>query len=291
MLAGILLPQVGKIFQPYPLYLMMFLLFMSFLSIRLNSIYDILKTHMGSILWISFLKLLLLPLIVYMLFKVFYPRYALAAMLLSGISTGVVAPFISTLVRANGPFVLVMVVVSSLLVPFTLPAMVKLLLGRSIEISFQSMMQLLCVVIFVPAAAAEGCRRLRPEILDLVLKARYPLSLMAFALINLGIFARHAAFFRQDPLAIVESLVVASLLGALFFVMGMAALWKSSLENQLASAISLANINNVVIIVFASEFFGPLEPTLAAMYMIPFFGLILPMRIYGRLRASPQAAG
>jgi hypothetical protein len=35
-------------------------------------------------------------------------------------------------------------------------------------------------------------------------------------------------------------------------------------------------MNNVLVIVFSSEFFTPLEPTVAAMYMIPFFGLILP---------------
>jgi BASS family bile acid:Na+ symporter len=34
------------------------------------------------------------------------------------------------------------------------------------------------------------------------------------------------------------------------------------------------------VIVFSAEFFTPLEPTVAAMYMIPFFGLILPMRAY-----------
>jgi len=42
-------------------------------------------------------------------------------------------------------------------------------------------------------------------------------------------------------------------------------------------------MNNVLVIVFASEFFGPLEPTVAAMYMIPFFGLILPIRGYSRI--------
>ena len=48
------------------------------------------------------------------------------------------------------------------------------------------------------------------------------------------------------------------------------------------------NMNNVLVLVFASEFFGPLEPTLAAMYMIPFFGLIFPMRVYQRLKGTGQ---
>jgi BASS family bile acid:Na+ symporter len=42
----------------------------------------------------------------------------------------------------------------------------------------------------------------------------------------------------------------------------------------------LGNINNVLVIVFASEFFGPVEPLVAAMYMIPFFVIVIPLRCY-----------
>ncbi|RLB77925.1 MAG: bile acid:sodium symporter, partial [Deltaproteobacteria bacterium] len=33
-------------------------------------------------------------------------------------------------------------------------------------------------------------------------------------------------------------------------------------------------------IVFSARFFGPLEATVAAMYMIPFFLVLFPMRAY-----------
>jgi BASS family bile acid:Na+ symporter len=44
--------------------------------------------------------------------------------------------------------------------------------------------------------------------------------------------------------------------------------------------VMLGNINNVLVIVFASEFFGPVEPLVAAMYMIPFFVIVIPLRCY-----------
>jgi BASS family bile acid:Na+ symporter len=52
------------------------------------------------------------------------------------------------------------------------------------------------------------------------------------------------------------------------------------IEDQLAGAVTLGNINNVLIVVFASEYFGPLEPTVAAIYIFPFFALLLPLRMY-----------
>ncbi len=55
---------------------------------------------------------------------------------------------------------------------------------------------------------------------------------------------------------------------------------KGPIENQLAGAVMLGNINNVLVIVFSSEFFGPVEPLVAAMYMIPFFTIVIPLRYY-----------
>lgn len=286
LIAGILMPGPASIFQDCPVYLMMFLLFLSFLSIKIEAVWGTVRNNLKTVIWLSFLKLILLPLCVYFLFRLFFPSYAAAALLLTGISTGVVAPFISTLVKANVNLVLVMVVISSPLVPFTLPALVKILLGQSIEISLLSMMRILCMVVFVPIFAVEILRRAAPRILDSIMKRRYPISLVIFAVINLGVFSKYSEFFYQNPLTILEAAFVAILLGGIYLVVGISALWQGPIENQISSAISLGNMNNVLVLVFASEFFTPLEPTVAAMYMIPFFGLIFPLRVYQRLRTK-----
>ena len=284
MLTAILLPRFGSLFQPFPLYLMMLLLFVSFLSIRLDAVFRIARDFARPILFLSLLKTIALPIGIYFLFKVLYPSYAVAALLLSGISTGIAAPFISNVLKANGLLVLVMVVITSLIVPFTLPAIAKILLSRSVDISLISMIRSLCLVLFVPVAAVETLRRLWPRFAAMMIKQQFPLSLITITLIILGVFSRYAVFFRQKPAAILEAVVVAIVLAGIYLLVGILALPRGTLENQLAAAVSLGNTNNVLVIVFASQFFGPLEPTVAAMYMFPFFGLILPLRIYTRWR-------
>jgi BASS family bile acid:Na+ symporter len=288
MLGGVLRPHFGSLFQPYPLYLMMFLLFLSFLSIRIDTIWDTIRNHGRKVIWLCFIKLIALPLGVYLLFMSLYPSYATAALLISAISTGVVAPFISNIVNGNTALVLVMVVVTSLMVPFTLPAMVDLLLGHTTEISLLGMMRTLCLIIFLPIVGVELLRRLAPQLSQSLIKRRFPISLLTFAIINLGVFSKYAHFFHQKPSIIIEASIVAITLGGIYVLVGLVALLKGPSGNQLASAISLGNMNNVLVIVFASEFFGPLEPTLAAMYMIPFFGLIFPLRVYQRLREKSR---
>ena len=123
--AGIGFPNLGKVFLPYPLYLMMFLLFISFLKIEFFEVLQNIKKTTSIILLLCLLKLLIIPVGLFFLAQAIWPEYALPVLLLSGISTGVVAPFVSVLLNATTSLVLMMVVISSLIAPFTLPALVE----------------------------------------------------------------------------------------------------------------------------------------------------------------------
>jgi BASS family bile acid:Na+ symporter len=57
-------------------------------------------------------------------------------------------------------------------------------------------------------------------------------------------------------------------------------------RDQLAGAVMLGNMNNVLVIVFSSQFFSPIEPMVAAMYLVPFFGLVIPLRYYEQRRSA-----
>jgi BASS family bile acid:Na+ symporter len=226
--------------------------------------------------------MILLPAAIFFLFRAFWPGYSLSALLLTGISTGVVAPFISGLLQANTPLVLVVVVCSSLLVPFTLPPMVDILCGRSLELSVWAMMRLLLIVIFVPVLLAQILRKLSSSVVGSLRQHQFPISLFLFAVTNMGIFSKYSNFFYQEPMTIVMATVVAFILGALYLVVGILLPWGRPVEDQVAAVICLGMMNNVLVIVFSSEFFTPIEPTVAAMYMIPFFALIVPLRAYRR---------
>lgn len=280
LLAGIFFPGFSSFFQPVPFYSMMILLFLSFLPLRLADIQKTLTESFGVLSIFLVIRMILLPVAITLLFKLLWPEYALSALLLSGISTGVVASFISNLLGANSALVLVMVVLSSLLVPFTLPALVDFHFGQTLEISLISMMRLLSLVIFIPLILAEAVRRLSNKLTQALMKNQYYLVLVLFSMTNLGIFSKYSDFFYQQPGTIAVSILVAIILCILYLLSGLVLAWGRSLEDQLAAAISLSIMNNVLVIVFSSQFFTPLEPTVAAMYMIPFFGLILPLRAY-----------
>ncbi|HET6459237.1 MAG TPA: hypothetical protein VFG29_00475 [Syntrophales bacterium] len=177
--------------------------------------------------------------------------------------------------------------ITSAFVPITLPALIHVVItAKYAELSLIAMVRMLMLVIFVPIFVIEGLRRLTPGLLKRLMKRQFPLSLLLFAIINLGIFCRYSPLFKKDPIIIIMACAVAIVLSMICCTVGILFFWKSSVENQLAGAVMLGNMNNVLVIVFASEFFGPIEPIVAAMYIIPFFGLVIPLRYYSHRRTT-----
>lgn len=281
MAAGICCPQVFAFLQPYPLLCLMILFFMSFLSIRLEAVWEALHQASLSILSLVVLKMVILPVILYGLFLYVMPEYAVAALLLTAVSTGVVAPFMSNLVGGNSARVLVVTVITSILVPFSLPAVVGFALSTSVELSFWDMLRVLALAIFVPIAVVQILRRFAPHLLDAANRRAYPVNLVMFALINLGVFSKYAEIFYSDPHMIAEAALVGIVLSIVYSAAGILFFRGRPVEDRLAGAVMLAHVNNILMVVFSARFFGPQETMTAAMYLLPFFGLVLPLRHYG----------
>jgi bile acid:Na+ symporter, BASS family len=284
LLTGVLAPGVCAPLQPYPVVFMMLLLFLSFLSVRISQIRDTARQFPLRIAWFLLFRMILFPVAVALLFRLVWPAYSLSALLLAGISTGAVAPFFANLLQANMAMVLVVVVGSSLLVPFTLPPLVAFLFGHSMEIPLLGMMRLLMMVVFIPLAAAEVLKKAAPRAVDLIRGKQYPLSLILFAATNLGVFSKFADFFRQNLMILMTSISAAFLMGAIFIAAGILVAWRWRLSDQLASVISLWIMNKILVIVFSAQFFSPIEPTVAALYTFPFYALVIPVRVWRNYR-------
>ena len=218
MSVAVIFPDFGAQFQMFPVYCLMINFFLSYLSIDLADVWKALQGHSREIMGFTVLKLAILPVIIYYLFYFVAPDYALAALLLTGVSTGVVSPMISNMVRGNSSLVLVVVVITSALAPFTLPALIKIVVAREVAISFLAMLKMLAMVIFIPIIIVEIIRYMIPRLVAPILKIQFPVSLLMFALINMGVFYRYAPFFREEPSVIMMAIIVVFVLAAIYCV-------------------------------------------------------------------------
>ena len=197
MATAIIFPDFGSRFKALPFYCLMINFFLSYLSMDLASVWKALKGHSAQILVFTMMKLAILPVILYFVFYFIAPDYALSALLLTGVSAGVVAPMISNMVRGNSALVLVVVVITSALAPFTLPALIKMVVAKEAAISFLSMLRMLATVIFIPIIIVEIIRFLLPRLVVPILKIQFPVSLASVRADQPGGFLPLHAFFQK----------------------------------------------------------------------------------------------
>ena len=290
ILGGVFMPKLAGFFTPAVLYLMMTLLFLAFLNVDYFSLLQLDRKDLQEVVLWTVLKLLVLPVGLWGIARLLAPDYALPVLVLSGVSTGVTAPFFATHLGANINRVLKLVMFTSLLVPFTLPFLVSWLMDGEMKISAVDMSLMLLKVIFIPLGAALLVKKTMPGVIIHFNRIAFPLSLTIFLLINLGIFSRYSEFLKahQDQLAASVGVACLCALAYVLIAMLVALLSKWRMDG-LTGAVSLLYVNNVLAVVFGGQFFGPKTPLLAAVYMLPVFLMVLPMRMLSGLNLETQA--
>jgi BASS family bile acid:Na+ symporter len=189
MAIGVLLPQFGKIFAPYILVSLGGLLFPNLIQLNTSKLISAF-VHAKQIALLSLTKLVVLPLALYSATAVVYPPMALSVLLLSGISTGLGAPFVANFVGSELPLIVGLIIVTSLAVPFVLPPIVHMLFGSHFSIPVIHMIELLAVALFLPLLAGWFTKKFAPKIAEIVSEKSLYLSISLIVLINMALFSK-----------------------------------------------------------------------------------------------------
>lgn len=211
------------------------------------------------------------------------PKYSLSVLLLSGISTGLGAPFVSNYVGAKLSIIVGMVIVTSLVVPFILPTLVYILYNTEFSIPIFDMILLLVISLVLPLVASGFIKKYLPKLATSINKNSLPLSIIFMDLINFAIFSKFSSYFYFESSFVIFTTVIAILLFSVFAIAGYLVLYivnkdssSSSLKYKISGLIGMSYVNNILVTVFAQQFFGSQVAALAAFYNIPYyFGIIL----------------
>ncbi|WP_051257887.1 bile acid:sodium symporter [Desulfovibrio cuneatus] len=121
--AGIFLPQWGKPLEWFPRVSLMIILYLSFLGLKTEALFSSAKTLRPKLTMLVAGKLLLAPLVTFLLLSLILPQFALGGLLLAGAPAGVTSSVFAAIVGADFTLALMGVVLTSLLSPFTLPVL------------------------------------------------------------------------------------------------------------------------------------------------------------------------
>lgn len=274
LLSGIAFPEASAIVTDSLKYLLMGLLFLSFLKISLADVIDALRRNWSGMISGTVLRLVLAPALAYGVTAALYPPMALPVLLLAGVSTGVSAPFFTAVCRGNISYTLVMAMVTTMLLPFSLPLMVRVLSDASLNYDLTAMGLFLAMIIFVPLGASGLLKTMAPRLVQPLNRYSYPLSLIVIAAINFGALGRYVPYLQANPQQIVIAFICALLVALVYGALGWVAIRTHNLADRIAASGSQVWVNNMLIVALAVHIDQPLAATLGILYLIPFYGFV-----------------
>lgn len=290
IVTGVLFPTTGMSLEPYLLVWLGGLLYVNLINLHPRHLVNTFRKPKALMVF-TIGKLILLPCIVYVITSLVYPKLALSATLLSGISTGLGAPFAINFIGAGGiGTIAALVTISSLVVPVTLPFILYVFFENTGEfvIPIYDISFLLVIALFIPLSLGWSTRKYVPRVSKFVAGNSLFLSVIFIILINFSMFARFSQYFFIDQSLVLTSLISASLLFVLYLLVGY--LLALSIKGQLIATringiIAMTYINNILVFVVAERFFDIETAALAALYNIPYYVGLLVLRMkYSRCR-------
>ncbi len=293
MFAGVMMPFLAQPLLWVPRAALLTLFLVSFLAIDCGEAWNNVKAFPGAALLLTVIKLLVMPVVCWFVFLLVLPEFALGAALMGGASSAVAGPFLALMMQADFVLVLVGLVISSLLLPLTLPFLLSLLPGAVGAAAFPvwDMTLSLAMTITIPFCVAQCARRAAPALTATVLRQRMPIFLACMGFSTIAIFSRYSSVLLESPEYMLKAVGVACLLCLVIFCISSALTWWMPPDKQMAVVISCVSMNNILMLILSLEFFSVSEVLLAALYAVPFFGAIFPYRLLHRIRGGGEAGG
>ncbi|MGB7696688.1 MAG: arsenic resistance protein [Nitrososphaeraceae archaeon] len=286
-ISGIIYPSLGEFFSPYILVILGLLLFLNLIQLNFQDLISTFKKPKFLFI-LCIMKVLVIPVTMYFVTNQIYPKYALSVLLLSGISTGLGAPFVTNYVGGRLSIVVAMVIVTSLVVPFILPALVYILYNTEFSIPVFDMILLLVISLIVPLIGSGIIKKYLPTIATSINKSSLSISIILMALINLAIFSKFSDYFYLEFTFVTTTTVIAFALFAVFAITGYLIMnlnnRGTSMKYKISGLIAISYVNNILVTVFAQQFFGSQVAALAAFYNMPYYiGIIFLKILYSKI--------
>jgi predicted Na+-dependent transporter len=256
-------------------------LFLGCLKIDFHEIIHLRKNFWKIILFAG-ISLILLPLVFYVVSFSFEPDFRIALFFLLAISSGVSVPLIASFLRLKTLWCTAFVVLTSMLVPFTLPVLTKLLFGVAVEISIFEMMLFLIKIVFIPLCLAFAVKKLFPKIIKKALVFSGAIGVLNLSLFVAVLIAQSHDLLRESFLQIETMQILIALFVLFFFRFSVGFLLPvRDKQERWTNSLMFGTMNNGLTILISAEFFGPKVLLITLLSEIPW---ILSQPVFQKLR-------
>ncbi len=261
--------------------------FLSFMPIKVLSLFKVSWRHLGEVSLWSALKIAALPLLLYPLAWYVNPDIAAGVVFTGGAATAVLAPMIAGVLRGDMVRVMQVVAITSVIMPFSLPLFMRWCLGAEIEFDLWRMGMMLGLAVVVPSVLAVLVRRYLPKLGALVLRASPVMARCLFFFTASGLVAPYASLFTHNTAhtAYLMAISTAAVVFSAIIGFAFAKLCKMPI---ITGVLSLSFGNFGLTAVTASHFLGDDATIIAIGFMLPSMLPVPFLRLWAERRARRE---
>ncbi len=282
ILLGLFLPQIFERLAGYTTIFLGIIFFLSSLKIDISNLKIEIRDWKVIFLVCVFI-LLITPAIVYFLTLQLYAPLALAFLLLAVMPSGMTSPLLSEFVGGRQSLALVLTILTSLLAPLTVPFMVSLLAGQTVEVDFWAMFKLLSLVIYIPFLLAQVVTFFGRQVVEKMSSYFKTPSMVLLGFLIAAIVAKQSDFIMGKINTGGDLFVHLSALFVLFIVLHILGyflvFWKGA-QDRITISVCVTYVNFTLAIEIANKFFPEANVLLpVVLSVLPWALLLTPFQM------------
>ncbi|MBI59695.1 hypothetical protein CL657_00590 [bacterium] len=282
IILGLNYPQLFLPYEGYIIYIIMFIMGLLFLKVDIIDVVTHIKRPL-SILYISCIKLIILPILVYFIFIKVDPTLHMSLFLLASLPTGVTSALFTDIMNGRTSLNLTAVIITNLLSIFTIPFLFFIFFNTDLNLNYMLMFTSLLKIIIIPFLAAKLIKRVFiPNIiqnLQSYLNFKIIILLSCMITISISVCSQTLIQTFSDQLYTMIFLF-ACFLG--FHLIGYFSMFWKSKGEKLAISNSCMIMNNILGIVLAIACFDQAVLNIMVLSLIPWNIMIIIKHFYKR---------
>jgi len=237
-------------------YLLMFSLFLGFLKIEVSEVFH-LKTNFLKLLFLVFFSLFLLPVTYYFLSVGLEEGLRVGLFLIIAVSGAMMSPLLASFMKLKILWTTVFVILTTFLLPISLPFLLKTFFSISADIKFLDMFLFLGKMIFFPALFAFIFKRFLKKSVIAISKQASLLGVLNMCVFIAILVAPNQTFLEENLLTPHAFWIILWLFAVFLLKYVLGFLFPAQKQERWTNALMFGNMNTGLAILFASQFFGP----------------------------------
>lgn len=274
---GMFFPSLGLILEPYMLYFLLAILFLSILKIDTNETFKQAEKT-GLLIYIIFMLMIATPIILFLITKRLYPEIAISVLILTAMPAGMATSALTDISKGSVSLALIITMATTLLCPFTIPFLLKFMTGTQLTLSTYSMLIMLSKIIFIPFIFAAITKKIARRQIKNTKQYYSSMSILLIMPLIMGPLAKHSEYYRNNLDQISKITAYMFIISAILHVTGWFMVFWLNKKDKIAASITSAYMNLSLAIVFTAQFFGPLVLLPVILYQFPWDTMLMPFR-------------